>query len=147
MQYLVLSLVLLATACGQAPELDPRDADVVVESAGLEGPTAAATSWWYGATRSEVAFNVVDACSSGHVCLRVRFGELAGDEAGVTTYPVGHPEDSETTVSEGLDPDLLGITVAHELGHVLGLAHDDGVMTAVMNEATWALPTEWAGGR
>lgn len=144
MQYLLLSAVLLATACGQAPDLDPRDADLVVESAGLESATIAATSWWYGATRSEVAFNVVGACSSGHVCARIHFGALAGDEAGVTTYPVGHPEDSDTTVSTELDRDMLGITVAHELGHVLGLAHDDGVMTAVMNEATWALPSEWA---
>jgi hypothetical protein len=77
------------------------------------------------------------------VCVRIHFGELAGDEAGVTRYALGHPEVSDTTVSRDLDPDLLGITVAHELGHVLGLAHDDGVMTAVMNDATWALPSVW----
>lgn len=143
MQYHRLAIVLLATACGQAPELDPREADVVVESAGLEEATVAATSWWYGATRSEVAFKVVDACAAGRVCVRVHFGALAEDEAGVTKYPLGHPEVSDTTVSEALDPDLLGITVAHELGHVLGLPHDDGVMTPAMNEASWALPSEW----
>jgi len=142
-QYHRLAVVLLATACGQEPDLDPREADVVVESAGLEEATVAATSWWYAATRSEVAFNVVDACSAGHACVRVRYGRLAGDEAGVTKYALGHPEVSDTTVSEALDPDLIGITVAHELGHVLGLAHDDGVMTAVMNDATWTLPSEW----
>jgi hypothetical protein len=142
-RYLRFAAVLLATACGQAEDLDPRDADVIVESAGLESATVAAASWWYGATRSEVAFNVVGACSAGHVCVRVRFGVLAGGEAGRTTYPLGHPEASDTTVSEDLEPDLLGVTVAHELGHVLGLSHEDGVMAPVMNDATWALPSEW----
>jgi len=142
-RYLHLAAVLLVTACGQAGDPDPREADIVVESTGLEDATLAATSWWYAATRSEVAFNVVSACSAGHVCVRIHFGALAGGEAGLTSYPLGHPEASETTVSEDLDPELVGITVAHELGHVLGLPHDDGVMTAVMNDATWTLPSDW----
>lgn len=143
MKQLGFGILLFATACGQAPDTDPRHADVVVESAGLDAAAVQATSWWYGATGAEVAFSVVGGCAPGRVCARIHLGALAPTDAGMTEYPVGHPEEPDTTVAEGLDPDLLAITIAHELGHVLGLAHDDGLMTAVMNDATWKLPSEW----
>jgi hypothetical protein len=145
-RHIGLSVVLLLTGCGQAPELDPRNAAVVAESAGLEGAVWTATSWWYEATRSEVAFHVADACSADKACVRVRFGALPEGEAGVTKYPIGHPEVSDTTLSDELAPELAGITIAHELGHVLGLAHDDGVMAPIMNDARWVLPGEWHSG-
>lgn len=147
MKWLGFSILVLATACSGAPDRDPRHADVVVESAELESAVSRGTSWWYEATASEVAFSVVGECSPERVCERIRVGELPSDQAGDTTYPVGHPEDSTTTISGALERDLVDITVAHELGHVLGLAHDDGVMSAVMQHATWALPSEWSRAR
>ncbi len=147
MKALCFGLFVLVSACGAAPDRDPRHADVVAESPELAAAASRAASWWHDATGSEVAFQVVAECSPDRACEHLHVGKLPADEAGSTEYTIGHPEESETTISDHLDPALLDITVAHELGHVLGLAHDDGVMTAVMNDATWKLPKEWAGER
>lgn len=140
----LLALALWSTACGAArPGEDPRRADVVVESPDLTEPLLRAMAWWYQITDSEVAFNLVDACGADHVCERIRVGSLPADEAGHTSYPVGHPEDCTTTVVPDLDPSLVDINLAHELGHVLGLGHTDGVMTSFIDHANWKLPSEW----
>lgn len=136
-------IALTLSACGAPPPGDPRHADVVVEDEELRAVVLSAASWWYEATDSDVAFRVVDECTPGVVCERIRLGELPADEGGITSYPIGHPEDVTTTISASLDPDLREIDVAHELGHVLGLGHTDGVMTSSLNDATWKLPTEW----
>ena len=146
MKVLCVALFGLVTACGAAPDRDPLHADVVVESAELVQAASNAVFWWYGATGSSVAFEIVGECSPDHACERHHLGDLPTEEAGSTEYPIGHPEDSNTTISNRLERALLDITVAHELGHVIGLRHDDGVMTARVNDASWKLPTEWSAG-
>ncbi|HVU04088.1 MAG TPA: hypothetical protein VHE30_20160 [Polyangiaceae bacterium] len=131
------------TACGAPSPGDPRHADVVVEDEELRGVVLEAAGWWYEATDSDVAFRLVGSCAPDVVCERIRLGELPADEGGLTAYPVGHPEDVSTTISVSMDPALRKIDVAHELGHVLGLGHTDGVMTPSLNDATWTLPSEW----
>lgn len=147
MKHMGYSAMFFVLGCGAAPDQDARHAEVVVEATALSSAAARAVRWWHVSTEAEVAFTVVDACTAGHVCVHVHTGELEKGAAGLTAYPVGHPEDCDTTVSSTLEPRLQDITVAHELGHVLGLAHDDGVMTADITDATWDLPTEWSAAR
>ena len=103
---------LLLLGCGR----DPREAGIDVDPE-LSAVVQRAASAWSAATGGDVKFRL--GCEDSTNCVRVRWGEPAGDAG----YCLESKDGFDVTVRRGLWPEVLDFTVVHELGHVLGLEH------------------------
>jgi hypothetical protein len=120
----VLTATLSIVACtGSDPSYVARDPCVPLEIAaspanpverdGIDG----AIALWRG--RGVMAFESGTGVPSSAPAIEVRFAT-----AGAVFHGVYEPESNSVVINRGLtDPAMVAIVIAHELGHVFGLAH------------------------
>jgi hypothetical protein len=82
--------------------------------------------------------------------LIVQWGSVEGNTGGYTKhFGNGHPERAEVTLVEATDVHAVYRFAAHELGHVLGLAHDEAprsimypTQPGMTTDMTFVLPSD-----
>lgn len=117
-------LVVLA-ACGGADRVDyvahdpcaPLALTATTATPAERDGLAGAVALWRD--RGVVAFDAADPAAEAAPAIEVQF-----DDAAAAFHGVYDPDHARVSINRDLaDPATLGIVIAHELGHVFGLAH------------------------
>lgn len=146
----------MLAACSSDPaDYTPRDpcaalaiAPIAPTAAQSDGVTAALALW---RGRGVTAFDLAGSSGSASAApLEIQFADAAA-----TFHGVYDPPSNRVLINRDLtDPDMLGIVIAHELGHVFGLVHippatraslmnPDNVITPPTDADRAALQTLW----